>query len=166
MQWSEAAYECFIGAPATTRLHRRTGTRLGALQTPDRRLCSSSMGQLLDHISARFVLFWRPGREILSFFILETNVVLFNPSRSAAPPGPPTTQSAACNVCSIKARWKFQNVPCAASAGLSSRLTKTGKSAWLGSRLICIKGCPIKRNWRETGRLHSAYRPLISLIVG
>src|SRR5262249_11530596 len=51
------------------------------------------------------------GREIPSFFILEIKVVRFNPSRAAAPLGPPTIQSAARNACSIQARWESLNVP-------------------------------------------------------
>jgi hypothetical protein len=48
--------------------------------------------------------FWLAGREIPSFFILATKVVLFNPRRAAAPDGPPITQLAICNVCKIRAR--------------------------------------------------------------
>ena len=50
------------------------------------------------------------GRDIPSFFILDIKVVRFSPSRTAAPPGPPTTHPAACKVCNISARWESVNV--------------------------------------------------------
>ena len=50
------------------------------------------------------------GREIPSFFILAISVVLFSPSRAAAPPDPPITQPVSCNARRIKARWESPNV--------------------------------------------------------
>src|SRR5499425_3686357 len=51
------------------------------------------------------------GREIPSFFILEMRLVLGNPSRAAAPSGPPIIQSVSSNVCKIKDRVQSLNVP-------------------------------------------------------
>ena len=51
------------------------------------------------------------GREIPSFFILEIRVVLGNPSRAAAPSGPPIIQPASSNVSKIKDRVQSLNVP-------------------------------------------------------
>src|SRR5215469_1661097 len=48
------------------------------------------------------------GSPISSFWKIK--VVRFNPSRAAAPLGPPTIQSAARNVSRIKARWASRNV--------------------------------------------------------
>src|SRR5262245_43335725 len=46
-----------------------------------------------------------------SFFILEIRVVLGNPSRAAAPSGPPIIQLVSSNVCKIKDRVRSLNVP-------------------------------------------------------
>ena len=51
------------------------------------------------------------GREIPSFFILETRLVLGNPSRAAAPLGPPISQSVSSNVRKTRDRMKSLNVP-------------------------------------------------------
>src|SRR5262249_41825857 len=46
------------------------------------------------------------GREIPSFFILESRVVRFSPKRLAAPRGPPMAHPAGCKACRMMARWE------------------------------------------------------------
>jgi hypothetical protein len=59
----------------------------------------------------RVVAFLFLGREIPSFFILEMRLVLGNPSRTAAPSGPPITQPVSSNVFKITDRMESLNVP-------------------------------------------------------
>jgi hypothetical protein len=59
----------------------------------------------------RFVTFLFLVREIPSFFILEMRLVLGNPSRAAAPSGPPITQPVSTNVRKIRDRVQSLNVP-------------------------------------------------------
>jgi len=59
----------------------------------------------------RFVTFLFLGLEIPSFFILEMRLVLGNPSRAAAPSGPPITQPVSSNVSKIMDRMESLNVP-------------------------------------------------------
>src|SRR5215813_1395256 len=76
---------------------------------------------MVDNSSAAiFVIF--PGREIPSLFILVIKVVLGNPSRAAAPYGPPIVQSVASNVFKIKDRMQSLNVPDLDSRVAGSRL--------------------------------------------
>src|SRR5580698_3272882 len=51
------------------------------------------------------------GREIPSFFILETRLVLGSPSRTAAPSGPPITQPVSSKVREIRDRAQSLRVP-------------------------------------------------------
>ena len=51
------------------------------------------------------------GREIPSFFILEMRLVLGNPSRAAAPSGPPISQPVSSRVRKIRDRTQSLNVP-------------------------------------------------------
>jgi hypothetical protein len=51
------------------------------------------------------------GREIPSFFILEMRLVLGNPSRAAAPSGPPISQPVSSRVRKIRVRTESLNVP-------------------------------------------------------
>ena len=60
------------------------------------------------------------GREIPNFLILAISVVLFSPSRAAAPPDPPITQPVSCNACRIKARCESLNVLGAGTGGSES----------------------------------------------
>ena len=57
-----------------------------------------------------FVAFLLFGLEIPSFFILESRLVLGNPSRAAAPSGPPTIQPVSSNVRKITDRMESLNV--------------------------------------------------------
>ena len=59
----------------------------------------------------RLVICLLLGREIPSFFILEMRLVLGNPSRAAAPSGPPITQAVFSNVRKIRDRVQSLNVP-------------------------------------------------------
>jgi hypothetical protein len=59
----------------------------------------------------RSVTFLFLGREIPSFFILEMRLVLGNPSRAAAPSGPPITQPVSSNARKIRDRVQSLNVP-------------------------------------------------------
>jgi len=58
----------------------------------------------------RLVICLLLGREIPSFFILEMRLVLGNPSRAAAPSGPPITQAVFSNVRKISDRVQSLNV--------------------------------------------------------
>lgn len=51
------------------------------------------------------------GREIPNFFILEMRLVLGNPSRAAAPSGPPISQPVSSRVRKIRDRTESLNVP-------------------------------------------------------
>jgi len=51
------------------------------------------------------------GREIPSFFILEIRLVLGNPSRAAAPSGPPIIQPVSSKVRKIRERIQSRSVP-------------------------------------------------------
>jgi len=70
------------------------------------------------------------GREISSFFIFAIRVVLGNPSRAAAPSGPPTIQPASSNVCKIKDRVQSLNVP-----DMESRIVGFGLESGVGSNI-------------------------------
>ena len=59
-------------------------------------------------VSVVFLIF---GREIPSFFILERRLVLGNPSRVAAPSGPPISQPVSSNVRKIIDRMESLSVP-------------------------------------------------------
>ena len=75
-----------------------------------------------------FVILLVFGREIPSFFILVIRVVLGNPSRAAAPSGPPTLQPVSSNVSKIKDRMQSLNVP-----DLELRVVGFGLNCGIGS---------------------------------
>src|SRR5262249_13374149 len=75
----------------------------------------SSCGFVCDVVAGATVIvlvaFLLFGREIPSFFILERRLVLGNPSRAAAPSGPPTIHPVSSNVRRIRDRMESLNVP-------------------------------------------------------